>query len=120
MHDAAACTKVRLPLAHILSLGPKSKNTRAYSSVLPCLENIALQRIAELEKELAVAEERKNGLEGQLNHLSETVDDLSKWLDSIRKPFYLFTHSPHEARVATLETIIKWHQELFKSYILLL
>jgi len=40
-----------------------------------------LQRIAELEKELAVAEERKNGLEGQMNHLSETVDDLRKRLD---------------------------------------
>lgn len=41
----------------------------------------ALQRIAELEKELAVAEERKNGLEGQLHHLSDTVDDLRKRLD---------------------------------------
>ena len=41
----------------------------------------ALQRIAELEKELAVAEERKTGLEGQLHHLSETVDDLRRRLD---------------------------------------
>lgn len=41
-------------------------------------DNSALQRIAELEKELAVAEERKNGLEGQMHHLSETVDDLRK------------------------------------------
>jgi len=40
-----------------------------------------LQRIAELEKKLAVAEERKNGLEGQLHHLSETVDDLRNRLD---------------------------------------
>ena len=40
-----------------------------------------MQRIAELEKELAVAEERKNGLESQLHHLSETVDDLRKRLD---------------------------------------
>ena len=44
-------------------------------------DNSALQRIAELEKELAVAEERKNGLEGQMHHLSETVDDLRKRLD---------------------------------------
>ncbi len=44
-------------------------------------DNSALQRIAELEKELAVAEERKNGLEGQLHHLSDTVDDLRKRLD---------------------------------------
>ena len=43
--------------------------------------NSALQRIAELEKELAVAEERKHGLEGQLHHLTETVDDLRKRLD---------------------------------------
>lgn len=43
--------------------------------------NNALQRIAELEKELAVAEERKNGLEGQMHHLSETVEDLRKRLD---------------------------------------
>jgi chromosome segregation ATPase len=44
-------------------------------------DNSALQRIAELEKELAVAEERKNGIEGQMHHLSETVDDLRKRLD---------------------------------------
>ena len=44
-------------------------------------DNSALQRIAELEKELAVSEERKHGLEGQMHHLSETVDDLRKRLD---------------------------------------
>ena len=42
----------------------------------------ALQRIADLEKELAVMEERKNGLEEQKHHLAETVDDLRKRLDS--------------------------------------
>lgn len=42
----------------------------------------ALQRIADLEKELAVMEERKNGLEDQKRHLTETVDDLRKRLDS--------------------------------------
>ena len=41
-----------------------------------------LQRIADLEKELAVMEERKNGLEDQKRHLTETVDDLRKRLDS--------------------------------------
>lgn len=45
------------------------------------LENSGLQRIAELEKELAVTEERKQGIEGQMHHLSETVDDLRKRLD---------------------------------------
>jgi len=44
-------------------------------------ETKALHRVAELEKELAVAEERKSGLEGQMHHLSETVDDLRKRLD---------------------------------------
>lgn len=42
----------------------------------------ALQRIADLEKELAVMEERKNGLEEQRRHLTETVEDLRKRLDS--------------------------------------
>ena len=42
----------------------------------------ALQRIADLEKELAVMEERKSGLEEQKRHLTETVDDLRKRLDS--------------------------------------
>jgi len=56
-----------------------TRNTSATDENLP--DNSALQRIAELEKELAVAEERKNGLEGQLHHLTETVDDLRKRLD---------------------------------------
>jgi predicted site-specific integrase-resolvase len=42
----------------------------------------ALQRIADLEKELAVMEERKNGLEEQKRHMTETVEDLRKRLDS--------------------------------------
>ena len=42
----------------------------------------ALQRIADLEKELAVMEERKIGLEEQKRHLADTVDDLRKRLDS--------------------------------------
>ena len=56
-----------------------TRNTGATGKNPP--DNSALQRIAELEKELAVTEERKNGLEGQLHHLSETVDDLRKRLD---------------------------------------
>ena len=42
----------------------------------------ALQRIANLEKELAVMTERKSGLEEQKQHLTETVEDLRKRLDS--------------------------------------
>ncbi len=56
-----------------------TRNTGATGENSP--DNSALQRIVELEKELAVAEERKNGLEGQLHHLSDTVDDLRKRLD---------------------------------------
>jgi predicted site-specific integrase-resolvase len=42
----------------------------------------ALQRIADLEKELAVMEERTNGLEEQKRQLTDTVEDLRKRLDS--------------------------------------
>lgn len=42
----------------------------------------ALQRIADLEKDLAVMEERKNGLEEQKRHLTDTLEDLRKRLDS--------------------------------------
>ena len=42
----------------------------------------ALQRVADLEKELAVMEERKSGLEEQKRHLTDTVEDLRKRLDS--------------------------------------
>ena len=42
----------------------------------------ALQQIADLERELAVMEERKNGLEEQKRHLTDTVEDLRKRLDS--------------------------------------
>ena len=40
-----------------------------------------LQRIANLEKELAVMTERKSGLEEQKQHLTETVEDLRRRLD---------------------------------------
>lgn len=42
----------------------------------------ALQRITDLEKELAVMEERKIGLEEQKRQLTDTVEDLRKRLDS--------------------------------------
>lgn len=41
-----------------------------------------LQRIVDLEKALAVMEERKNGLEEQKRDLTDTVEDLRKRLDS--------------------------------------
>ena len=70
--DATAQRVAQYPLATI-------RNTDATSG--SSSNNSALLRIAELEKELAVIEERKNGLEGQLHHLTETVDDLRKRLD---------------------------------------
>lgn len=60
-------------------LNATTSNTSATGGNSP--DNSTLQRIAELEKQLAVAEERKSGLEGQLHHLTETVDDLRKRLD---------------------------------------
>ena len=55
------------------------RNTRGEDEEQP--DSSRLQRMAELEKELAVAQERKAGLEGQLHHLTETVDDLRRRLD---------------------------------------
>jgi septal ring factor EnvC (AmiA/AmiB activator) len=70
--DATAKRVAQRPNATNRNTDVTAKNDR---------DNSALQRIAELEKELAVSEERKSGLEGQMHHLSETVDDLRKRLD---------------------------------------
>jgi hypothetical protein len=51
-----------------------------------------LERVLELEKELAVAHERRTGLEEQKQQLTDTVDDLRRRLDS------------SESRVAALLT----------------
>lgn len=57
-----------------------TRNGTQQAGLLPDFK--ALQRIADLEKELAVMEERKNGLEEQKRHLTDTVEDLRKRLDS--------------------------------------
>ncbi|TBN45499.1 hypothetical protein EYF88_17285 [Paracoccus sediminis] len=44
--------------------------------------NSSLARILELEKELAVAHERANGLEAQKDQMADTISDLRKRLDS--------------------------------------
>lgn len=44
--------------------------------------NSHLNRVAELEKELAVAHERANGLEAQKDQMADTISDLRKRLDS--------------------------------------
>jgi septal ring factor EnvC (AmiA/AmiB activator) len=41
-----------------------------------------LARVFELEKELAVARERANGLEAQKGQMADTINDLRKRLDS--------------------------------------
>ena len=45
-------------------------------------ENSDLDRVVELEKELAVAQERANGLEAQKDQMADTINDLRKRLDS--------------------------------------
>jgi len=44
--------------------------------------NSTLGRVLELEKELAVAHERANGLEAQKDQMVDTINDLRKRLDS--------------------------------------
>lgn len=44
--------------------------------------NSDLARVLELEKELAVAHERANGLEAQKDQMADTINDLRKRLDS--------------------------------------
>lgn len=45
-------------------------------------ESSYIDRIVELEKELAVARERTNGLEAQKDQMADTINDLRKRLDS--------------------------------------
>lgn len=42
----------------------------------------SLERVVELEKELAVAREKANGLEAQKDQMADTINDLRKRLDS--------------------------------------
>lgn len=44
--------------------------------------NSHLNRVVELEKELAVAHERANGLEAQKDQMADTISDLRKRLDN--------------------------------------
>ena len=45
-------------------------------------ESSHIDRVVELEKELAVARERANGLEAQKDQMADTINDLRKRLDS--------------------------------------
>ena len=49
-------------------------------------ESSYIDRVVELEKELAVAHERANGLEAQKDQMADTINDLRKRLDSSETP----------------------------------
>lgn len=56
------------------------RNSVKFTQELPDIN--VIQRIVDLEKELAVMEARKNGLEDQKQNLAESVDDLRRRLDA--------------------------------------
>lgn len=58
---------------------PKSNNTQHTEYHY---KDSNLPRILELEKELAVAQEKARGLEAQKEHMADTISDLRKRLDS--------------------------------------
>lgn len=80
--DPSELHRVFPPVAqHVVQSNNATIRNRPQQAGLPPDFNV-LQRIANLEKELAVIEERKNGLEEQKRHLTDTVGDLRKRLDS--------------------------------------
>lgn len=80
--DPSELHRVFPPVTQLVAQLPKAtmRNNAQHPEMQPDFN--ALQRISDLEKELAVMEERKNGLDEQKRHLTETVDDLRKRLDS--------------------------------------
>ena len=76
--DPSELHRVFQPVAQ--SENATTRNSAQQAGLPP--DSNALQRIANLEKELAVMEERKNGLEEQKRHLTDTIEDLGKRLDS--------------------------------------
>ncbi|NSY39754.1 helix-turn-helix domain-containing protein [Leisingera sp. ANG59] len=58
----------------------EQSNVARQDNLTPTNRN--LDRILELEKELAVARERANGLEAQKEQMTDTINDLRKRLDS--------------------------------------
>ena len=80
--DPSELHRVFQPVAQrVAQRGDATIRNSAQQAGLPPDFN-ALQRMADLEKELAVMEERKNGLEEQKRHLTDTVEDLRKRLDN--------------------------------------
>lgn len=58
---------------------PQSNDTQQLENTH---SNRNLARVLELEKELAVAQERANGLKAQRDQMTDTISDLRKRLDS--------------------------------------
>jgi len=74
--DPAELHRVFPPVA---AQHPQSNDTQQGKSASI---NNTLGRVLELEKELAVAHERANGLEAQKEQMADTINDLRKRLDS--------------------------------------
>lgn len=78
--DPAELHRIFPPSAAQRDAQPQQSNdTQQYKSA-PI--NSDLARVLELEKELAVARERTHGLEAQNDHMTDTINDLRKRLDS--------------------------------------
>lgn len=80
---------------------PKSND--AQHEEYPIKDN-NLTRILELEKELAVALEKANGLEAQKDHMADTISDLRKRLDTsdARVTALLTNSAPKRSFIARL------------------
>lgn len=67
-------------------------------------DNNHLDHVLELEKELAVARERANGLEAQKDQMADTINDLRKRLDSSegRVTALLADHRPKRSVLSRL------------------
>jgi len=80
--DPAELHRVFLPVAQSVA---KQANSLPRNEVMHSepLSNVKTnERIADLEKEIAVLQERTKGLEEQKSQLAGTIDDLRKRLDS--------------------------------------
>jgi len=78
--DPSELHRVFPPTATQRDAQHEQSNVAQHDNLPPTNRN--LDRILELEKELAVARERANGLEAQKEQMTDTINDLRKRLDS--------------------------------------
>jgi len=64
-----------------LTVAQRTQSNDTQQAKLPP-ESSHIDRVVELEKELAVTRERANGLEAQKDQMADTINDLRKRLDS--------------------------------------